>query len=90
LTGIVPQKEKGNWRGRAVGAPDEFHPPELHNTKESVDSDSARVDQKMANEYRFFRSFEANEESVANPWRPLEIDPTMRKRREQSRHLVFF
>ncbi len=84
----MPVKEGGNRRGSALDGPDTFHDPGKHNVQEMPFPDAHRVERGQAMEYRYFRSSEANEEQVPNPWRPLEIDPTMRYMRERSRHLV--
>jgi len=39
-------------------------------------------------EYRQFMSLDAEESTMPRPWRPLDIDPTMKYMRERSRYLV--
>ena len=81
-------KDNENTRGKALGPPEGFHEPELHNLMEMEHQDAHHVERKEAQQYRYFRSNEGEEDVYPNPWRPLEIDPTMKFMRERSKYLV--
>ncbi len=59
-----------------------------HNLLEMPNPDAARTDTNQAAQYRYFRASDAGVDKLANPWRPLEIDPKMRYFRERARYLV--
>ena len=87
-TMAVPRKEGERARGAALGPPDRYHNLKEHNKLEMPNPVAHRVDSDEANKTRFFNARASSYDQLPNPWRPLEIDPKMGFRRDNSRYLV--
>lgn len=79
-------KDSENVRGNSEAPPDHFFIREYEG--KDTHADSHRVDRTEASEYRHFMSEEADVSTMPKPWRPLDIDPKMRYKRERSKYLV--
>lgn len=79
-------KNGNSMRGDAQAPPDHFYIPE--GDDKDTHADDHRLERGEAIEYRHFTSGEAESARMPRPWRPIDIDPTMKYMRERSRYLV--
>lgn len=73
-------------RGGSEAPPDHFYIPKGEG--KYTHSDLHRVERGEAIEYRHFTSEQAEITEMPRPWRPIDIDSTMKYMRERSRYLV--
>mmetsp|Transcript_5858 Transcript_5858/g.5291 ORF Transcript_5858/g.5291 Transcript_5858/m.5291 type:complete len:193 (+) Transcript_5858:18-596(+) len=72
--GGVPQKDRGTLRGKAIGNPNDFHQPALHNFLEYDHQDTTLIGSKEAMEFKHWMNTDQADHARSYPYYPMYYD----------------
>ena len=81
--GGVPQPNRGPIRGKALGRPDQFHAPDLHNFLDFQHGDKHRVTSQDAVKFKHFMGTDKADFNRTMPAAPMYYDTSFQYMRDR-------
>jgi len=86
--GGVPRKNSGSIRGKSLGAPNEFHAPNIHNYLEFNHQDTAFVSSADAVKFKHWMGTDIIDFQRSRPYYPMHYDKNFDFLRDRTYFLV--